>query len=170
MKKGVVVFSCCLLAACFGDDNEDLRKWMAEASRDIKVGIAPLPQVKNYESAIYEGAELPHPFAASRLGGEKKAGGGNGPELDGREKEPLESFPLESLKYVGIMTKNNVRHAIIQADSSLYQVKVGNYMGQNFGRISEIGETEITLKEIVPDAAGDWVERESTMLLQGQEG
>ncbi|MDR2507255.1 MAG: pilus assembly protein PilP [Candidatus Accumulibacter sp.] len=169
MKKGIVVFSCCLLTACFGDDNEDLRKWMAEVSRDVKVGIAPLPQVKNYDSAIYEGSELPHPFAVSRLGGEKKASG-NAPDHGDREKEPLESFPLESLKYVGAMTKNNVRHAIIQADSSLYQVKVGNYMGQNFGRISAIGEMEITLKEIVPDAAGDWVERESTMLLQGQEG
>jgi type IV pilus assembly protein PilP len=68
------------------------------------------------------------------------------------------------------MVKDKVPYAVIEADASLYQVKVGNYMGQNFGSIAKIEETVITLNEVVQDAAGDWVERESTLLLQGQEG
>jgi type IV pilus assembly protein PilP len=88
-----------------------------------------------------------------------------------RQREPLEAYPLESLKYVGIMTRTEDKssYGIIQADSSLYQVKTGNYLGQNFGRITEISESGVTLKELVQDGAGDWIERVSSLLLQGQE-
>jgi type IV pilus assembly protein PilP len=82
----------------------------------------------------------------------------------------LEAYPLESLKYVGVMTKKKVSYAIIQVDGSLYQVRVGNYMGQNFGVITKVSESEVTLKELTQDSAGDWVERVSALLLQGQEG
>jgi type IV pilus assembly protein PilP len=82
----------------------------------------------------------------------------------------LEAYPLESLKYVGVMTKKKVSYAIIQVDGSLYQVRVGNYMGQNFGVITKVSESEVTLKELTQDSAGDWVERASALLLQGQEG
>ncbi|MDR1275245.1 MAG: pilus assembly protein PilP [Candidatus Accumulibacter sp.] len=170
MKRlGIVVF-CALTAACSGGEHEDLRLWMVEATRDIKGKVTPLPQINVYESATYEGTNLPDPFSASRIGGEKKVGRGVDPGRDNRPKEPLESYPLESLKYVGIMVKDKVPYAVIEADASLYQVKVGNYMGQNFGSIAKIEETVITLNEVVQDAAGDWVERESTLLLQGQEG
>jgi type IV pilus assembly protein PilP len=170
MKKLCAAVFCGLIAGCSGGDHEDLRLWMAEATRDIKGRVTPLPQINIYESAAYEGIGLPDPFSSSRLGGEKKAGGGVAAPVDDRPKEPLEFFPLESLKYVGIMVKDKVSYAVIEADASLYQVKVGNHMGQNFGSISKIEETVITLKEVVQDAAGDWVERESTLLLQGQEG
>jgi type IV pilus assembly protein PilP len=169
MKKlGAFIF-CALIAGCSGGDHEDLRLWMAEATRDIKGRVTPLPQINIYESATYEALGLPDPFSSSRLGGEKKTSGGVAPVED-RPKEPLEFFPLESLKYVGLMVKDKVPYAVIEADTSLYQVKVGNHMGQNFGSVSKIEETVITLKEVVQDAAGDWVERESTLLLQGQEG
>ena len=90
------------------------------------------------------------------------------PDLN-RHREPLESYPLESLKYVGVLTKAKNSYAIVLADGSLYQVRVGNYMGQNFGVITKVSEEEVALKELVQDSAGDWVERESTLLLQGQE-
>ncbi|MDR1164207.1 MAG: pilus assembly protein PilP, partial [Candidatus Accumulibacter sp.] len=141
MKKlGVVVF-CVLLTACSGGEHEDLRLWMVEATRDIKGKVTPLPQISVYESATYEGANLPDPFSASRIGGEKKVGRSLDAEIRDRVKEPLESYPLESLKYVGIMVKDKVPYAVIEADASLYQVKVGNYMGQNFGSIAKIEET-----------------------------
>lgn len=91
------------------------------------------------------------------------------PDMD-RPREPLESYPLESLKYVGVMSRKKVSFAIILVDGALYQVRVGNYMGQNFGVITKITDSELTLKELIQDSAGDWVERESSLLLQGQEG
>jgi len=96
---------------------------------------------------------------------QKKGGGGFKPDLD-RPKEPLELYPLESLQYVGVITRAKLSYAIIQVESALYQIKIGNYMGQNFGVVVDVSESEVTLRELVQDSAGDWVERTSTLLLQ----
>lgn len=166
-----VTLACVTLTACSGGDNEDLRKWMNDVTRGIKGSIPPLPQVKPYEPVPYDAGALVDPFRSSKIGNEQKKSGGGGvqPDLD-RPREPLEAYPLESLKFVGVITRNKQSYAIIQVDSALYQVKAGNYVGQNFGVITRITETEMTLKELVQDSAGDWVERSSTLLLQAQEG
>jgi len=171
MRTIAVVLASLVLVACSGGDNEDLRQWMNDATKDIKGRIPPLPQVKPYEPVPYDVGNLIDPFKSSKVGAEQKKSGGSGmqPDLE-RPREPLEAYPLESLKYVGVMSRKKVSYAIIQVDSSLYQVRVGNYMGQNFGVITKITETETTLKELVQDSAGDWVERTSTLLLQVPEG
>lgn len=87
-----------------------------------------------------------------------------------RRKEPLEAYPLESLTMVGVLVQNQVMHALIRADKSLYQVKVGNYLGQDFGVITDIGDAEIKLTELVEDTDGDWVRRDRSLLLQEQQG
>ena len=171
MRTIAVALASLVLVACSGGDNEDLRQWMNDAAKDIKGRIPPLPQVKPYEPVPYDVGNLIDPFKSSRAGTEQRKAGGRGmqPDLD-RPREPLEAFPLESLKYVGVMTRKKVSYAIIQVDSSLYQVKVGNYLGQNFGVVTKISESEATLKELVQDSAGDWVERSSTLFLQVPEG
>jgi len=171
MKKIPVALMCLVLVACTGGDNQDLRQWMSEAGKDIKGKIPPLPEVKPYEPVAYDAGNLLDPFKPAKIGPEQKknAGGGVQPDMD-RPREPLEAYPLESLKYVGVMTKKNVSFAIIQVDSALYQVRVGNYMGQNFGVITKVAESEVTLKELTQDSAGDWVEKTSALLLQSQEG
>lgn len=143
---------------------------MNDAAKDIKGKIPPLPQVKPYEPVAYDAGNLIDPFKPAKIAPEKKAsGGGVQPNFD-RPREPLEAYPLESLKYVGVMSRKNSAYAIVQVDGSLYQVRAGNYLGQNFGVITKITESEVVLKELVQDAAGDWVERVSSLLLQGQEG
>ncbi|WP_301103274.1 pilus assembly protein PilP [Propionivibrio sp.] len=171
MRKIAVALASVVLVACSGGDNEDLRAWMNDAAKDIKGKIPPLPQVKPYEPVPYDVGNLTDPFKSSKIGAEQKKSGGSGlqPDLD-RPREPLEAYPLESLKYVGVMTKKKVSYAIVQVDGSLYQVRIGNYMGQNFGVVTRVSESEVTLKELVQDSAGDWVERASTLLLQVQEG
>jgi type IV pilus assembly protein PilP len=82
-----------------------------------------------------------------------------------RRKEPLEAFPLEQLKMVGTLSQGNDTYALVRADKTLYRVKKGNYMGQNFGLITDVTESEIKLKEIVQDSAGDWAERQSVLPL-----
>ena len=85
-------------------------------------------------------------------------------------KEPLEAFPLEQLKMVGTLSQGNDVYALVRADKTLYRVKKGNYMGQNFGLITDVTEGEIKLKEIVQDSAGDWTERQSTLPLLEETG
>ncbi|WP_153109653.1 pilus assembly protein PilP [Propionivibrio limicola] len=171
MRKIALLLTPLVLVACSaGNEHEDLRQWMNEVSKGIKGKIPPLPQVKVYEPSPYDVANLLEPFSSSKISLERKKGsaGGVQPDLD-RPREPLESYPLESLRYVGVMSRNKLSYAIIQADGVLHHVRVGNYMGQNFGVVTRISETEVALKELVQDAAGDWVERESKLLLQEQE-
>ena len=171
MKKSIVVLLSMLLLACSNTEHEDLRQWMSETSKGIKGKIPELPQVKPYEAVPYEVGNLLDPFKPGKIGPDQKKGGGGGlqPDLD-RPREPLEAYPLESLKYVGVMTRKGTSFAIVLVDGALYQVRAGNYMGQNFGVITQISESELKLKELVQDPAGDWTERESVLMLQGQEG
>ena len=170
MKK-ILVSVCIVLASCAqSGDQQDLQQWMNDAAKGIKGRIPPLPQVKPYEPVAYDVGNLVDPFKPAKIAPEgKKGGGGVQPDFD-RPREPLEAYPLESLKYVGVMSKKKVSYAIVLVDGSLYQVRTGNYLGQNFGVVTKISEAEVVLKELVQDAAGDWVERVSSLQLQGQEG
>lgn len=166
MRRPAILICCIALVACSTDDHEELREWMAAVALDAKAKIPPLPVVEAYEAVPYDVGNLLDPFKSAKMApDEKKGGGGFRPDLD-RPKEPLELYPLESLKYVGVMTRKKVSYAIVQVDGTLHQIKIGNYMGQNFGVIVNISESEITLRELVQDSAGDWVERTSSLLLQ----
>ncbi len=159
------VTAALLLSAC-GDQQEDLRNWMAEASKDLKPNLRPLPPIQQIVPVSYEGAGLVDPFRAAKLEPDKKSG--MAPDAN-RRREPLEAYPLESLKMVGVLMRRGQAHAIVAADKTLHQVRVGNYLGQNYGHITAISETEITLKELVEDiAGGEWTERISTLQLQEQ--
>ena len=87
------------------------------------------------------------------------------PEL-ARRKEPLESFPLDAMSVVGSIYKAGQPVVLVKVDNLLYQVKLGAYLGQNYGRVTKISETEVTLREIVQDAVGEWIERVATLQLQ----
>ena len=166
MKRTAIFMACLGLAACGGEEHQDLRQWMKESTKDFKGKIPPLPEIRNFPVVAYEAGDLLDPYNASKIEPERKAGGGGiKPDLD-RRKEPLEAYPLESRKMVGTLIKGKMVHALIQADKNLHQAKIGNYMGQNFGIITDINETEIKLKELVPDSLGDYTERTSTLQLQ----
>ena len=166
MRTFAVLLGSVFLVVCSAGDHEDLREWMKTVTLDSKARIPSLLVVEPYEPVAYDVGNLLDPFRPAKVGPEeKKGGGGFRPDLD-RPREPLELYPLESLKYVGVMTRRKVSYAIIQVDATLYQVKVGNYMGQNFGVVVNVSESEITLRELIQDSAGDWVERTSTLLLQ----
>ena len=83
-----------------------------------------------------------------------------------RRKEPLEAYPLDSMSMVGSVTKAGRPYALLRVDNLLYQVKQGDYLGQNYGKITKISETDVALREIVQDAAGEWIERTSALQLQ----
>lgn len=164
MKRMLVTALVLGLTGCGGDGMDDLVKFVNDSGRDLQGKIEPLPQVKPYEAFTYEAFDLPDPFKPRKLS--MKGGGGLQPDL-ARPREPLESYSLETLKMVGVLSKNGVIHAVIQTpDKTIYHVRKGNYVGQNFGMITEITDHSITLREIVQDSGGDWAERTSTLSLQ----
>jgi type IV pilus assembly protein PilP len=125
--------------------------------------------VKPYEPVPYKAFDQTDPFSSTKIElvtkSASSAGGGLKPDFN-RPKEPLEAYPLESLKMVGVLQQRKASFALVKADVGLYRVKVGNYMGQNFGLITTITESQIQLRELIQDPAGDWAERQSTLQLQ----
>lgn len=163
MKRLLILAAAMTLAACSADQ-EDIQGWMAEQEKGMKGTVKPLPEVQPFPVVEYVAGDAA-PFAPARIEPEAKPGVGRGPDLD-RLREPLEAYPLESLALVGVMQQGRREHALVKADKSLYQVRVGNYVGQNFGLVTDIAESEVTVKELVEDLNGDWVERTSKLLLQ----
>jgi len=167
MKSIHLAFVLILLSGCGGEEYKDLRDFVKDSGANMRGKIEPPPEVKPYENFAYNNdASLPDPFkphkSDSHSGGKI---GVNQPDMD-RPKEALEEFSLESLKMVGYLYQNKVGFAIIRAaDGKLYRVKAGNHMGTNFGMIKEVSETDVTIKEMVQDSAGEWTERISSLQL-----
>ncbi len=157
------------LAACSVDEHQDLKQWMAEASEGMHGRVQPIPEIKPFPVVSYDAGDLPEPFSPSKAMPEKRASsGGVQPDFD-RPREPLEAYPLESLRMVGVLRKNKALYALVQVDNMVHQVRTGNHLGQDFGVVSSITEAQISVKELVQDPSGhttDWVERLATLQLQ----
>jgi len=165
--RHLAVFSTLVLAACGSGEFSDLKEFVDQSGQGLRGRVEPLPQVKPYEPITYNAFELPDPFKPRKIepskGGSKLA-----PDFT-RRKEPLEAFPLESLTMVGTLARNKTTYALVRTpESDVFQVRAGNYMGQNYGVIIEIGDGELKLKELLQDGAGDWTERSSSLQLQQQ--
>ena len=170
MKRLILPAALALALAGCSSEGDELRTFVRDSDKGLPRRVDPLPAVKPFEPFTYEGFDLPDPFKPRKLTANKEgAGGGLAPELN-RRKEPLEAFPLEQLKMVGTLTQGNDTYALVRADKTLYRVKKGNYMGQNFGLITDVNDGEIKLKEIVQDSAGDWAERQSVLPLLEEAG
>ncbi len=169
MRNLAIIAALLLLAACGGDQHQDLKEELKTLTKDLRGQIPPLPVVKPYEPVPYKALDLPDPFGPAKIelavaAAAKSKVGANAPDTT-RPKEPLEAYPLESLKMVGTLTQKGVTFALVRADSSVYRIKKGNYLGQNFGIVTEISENQINLKELVQDASGDWTERKIALQL-----
>lgn len=158
-----------ILAACGNETHGDLEAFIKDSGKGLRGQVVPVPEVQPYSHFPYTAFEIPNPFKPRKNKLTKGEGGGLQPDLE-RRKEALEKFPLESLKMVGSLEQDERSYALIMApDSTLHRVKAGGYLGQNFGLISNISESEVNLKEIVQDSTGDWAERVSTLMLEDQE-
>ena len=162
-----------LIAGCGEERSTEVRKELEALSKDLRGKVDPLPPVKSYDPVQYKGESMLDPFVPGRIvvaqaaGSAGGGGGGVQPDLN-RPKEPLEAFPLEAIQMVGTLSQSKEMYALVKAGTNLFRVKKGNYMGQNFGVITSIDEGQISLKEVVQDSGGDWVERSTS--LQMQEG
>ena len=165
MNRAAILACVVLTAGCSGGDHGDIPVWMDEQAKGMRGAVKALPEIKPFPVVDYVGADADDPFRKGRMEVEKRASSTLRPNLD-RRREPLEAYPLESLRMVGVLSQGRNTHALVLADKSLHQIKVGNYMGQNFGVVTNISDHDVTLKELVEDVHGDWVERISALTLQ----
>lgn len=170
MKRVLVLACAAVLAACGGEQHSDLKKELNDMTKGLRGRVDPLPQVRPYEPVPYQAESEVDPFRPGRIevatqGTTGVATSGPKPDLD-RPKEALEAFPLESIQMVGSLTQGRETYGLVKAGPNLYRVRKGNYMGQNFGVITGIDEVQISMKELIQEGSGEWVERASSLQLQ----
>jgi type IV pilus assembly protein PilP len=161
------------LAGCTSSGEEELQQWMTDQRAQTRPQVQPIPEPKKFTPQAYTQEAATDPFSNQKLtqalkrdSAQVSANAGLiAPELT-RRKEPLESFPLDAMSMVGSLVKLGQPVALVKIDNLLYQVRPGNYLGQNYGKITKVGETEVSLREIVQDAGGEWIERTAKLQLQ----
>jgi type IV pilus assembly protein PilP len=157
-----------LLAAC-QQDTRDLQEYIQQVKARPGGDIEPIPSIEPHEPYLYPGHER-SPFDSSVIARPLPAPPAGVPGtalIDvSRPREPLESFPLDSLRMVGSLEQEGVRYALVRTpDRTIQSVTAGNYMGQNHGRILQVTPREILLVEVVPDAFGGYIERDNSVAL-----
>lgn len=162
-----------LLSGCTSSGQDELREWMQTERSAIRPQVKPIPEPTKFVPQAYLGERLIEPFSNEKLASVLRSSDVSPvvnsalitPELN-RRKQPLEAFPLDSMSMVGSLNRQGQLVALVKVDSLLYQVKPGSYLGQNYGRVMKITETEVVLREIVQDAVGEWTERPAALQLQ----
>lgn len=155
-----------MLTACGQNDFSDLEAFVQSAGEGLHGQIDPLPEIRPHQYFTYQAFDVSSPFVPRKNDHVQTVGNGIQPDLT-RHKEVLESYPLESLLMVGTLQQRDKIFAVIKSpDGTLYRVQVGNYLGQNFGKINHISESEVQLLEIVQDGVNEWTEKTSALMLK----
>ena len=170
LLRCLVIVATGTLAACSGNPASDLESYVQDVKSQQPAEIEPLPEFEPYESFAYQAADLRDPFTEPTFSSKQAAvatSSGNGikPDFD-RPTEPLEEFPLDSLRMVGTLEQASQSWALVNdTDGTIHRVQSGNYIGQNHGKITRITEFEVELTEIIPDGIGGWVERQASIAI-----
>ena len=168
------VLACVALVGC-APQHDDLNQWVAQEQRTVVPKVTPLKPPAEYVPQAYVEAASAEPFGRDRLVRilKRETAQTEGAALIAaelkRRKEPLEAYPLDTMRMVGTLDGNGRRVALVRVDGVLYQVRVGERLGQNFGLVTKISDDEVSLREIAQDAAGEWGERPAALQLQTQE-
>jgi type IV pilus assembly protein PilP len=162
-----------LLAGCGDGDVKEVHDWMDQVQRETRPAVKPLSVPKDFIPYAYGAKEAVEPFSPNKLLGElakaaETAPDPNKPDMK-RPRELLESYPLDTMQMVGTLQKGGAIYALLQIDRAVHQVRAGQHIGPNFGIVTRVGEDAITIREVVQDAAGEWVERMAKLELQSKE-
>ena len=176
VRKSEIIglLSLCVLGVvgCAASYQEELRQWMDQERRSVVPKVTPISEPKQFVAAKYKESEAADPFNMSRLtvALQKDKAQNAGALLiaaeEKRAKEPLENYPLDTIVMVGSLTKGGRIVGLVKVDNLLYQVVPGNHLGQDYGKIMAIDEGQSTLREIVQDSLGEWIEKITVMQLQ----
>jgi type IV pilus assembly protein PilP len=159
-----VAMVACVLAGCGASDEDALRHWMASARSARVPPPPPLPEPTPYAAREYAARNAPEPFAQTKIG-ELNRALAESPEAH-RQREALEDFPLENFRMMGSMRKAGQTYAIVQVDNKVHHIRVGQYLGQSYGRVVRITDQEIVLRELVREGVGEWKEKMTSLKLE----
>lgn len=167
--------AACALAAlaltgCGDNGVQEVKQWMAQTKSQTRASIPKLSEPKQFMPFTYSAKDSADPYDPAKLAVafaklQNNSKTGIKPDLD-RRREPLEAYPLDTIKMVGTLQKPGLSYALMQVDKAIFQIKIGNYIGSNLGMVTKITDYAVELKEIVQDASGDWVERNAKLELQ----
>lgn len=152
------------LVAC-GGNADDLREYIDEVKSRPGGRIEPLPTIRPAPTFAYVAGDRRSPFMPDIPGpvANTNPNSSAGPDPN-RPREFLEQFPLDSLRMVGSLEINDVMAGLVQAsDGLVHRVTVGNHLGQNYGRVQSITDSEIELVEIIPDGLGGYIRRPASI-------
>ena len=169
MKRLALILPAVLALGACGGENEELQQWMDQQAKEIRPRVEPIAPPTKFVPQPYLSGSALEPFNARKMSATSQITRQPNAVLASemrRRKEPLEAFPLDSMAMVGSVSRGGQPYALIKVDNLLHYVRAGEYMGQNFGRITKVTDKDVTLREIVQDAAGEWIERTSTLQLQ----
>ena len=170
--RGILLLLCpLLLLGCASEEHQDLRSWMREEAKGMKGKVPSLPEITAFPVVAYETETLTQPFSSGKIVTLEAVADKTAPDRN-RTKQPLEIFPIEDLKVVGIIMAGTVPYALIQtpAPNKPKHVRVGEYMGRSFGKITAISRESVTVLETVKDAGGAWVEQEKVLMVPKEGG
>ncbi|MFP5074373.1 pilus assembly protein PilP [Neisseria sp. WLZKY-1] len=167
MKKIILLSAFLCLSAC-DDEPEDLRVWVDATKKEAEKKVKPVEIPIGVPALTYTPAIQPvlDAFNSKRLSTNQK--GVNAPDLN-RPKEVLEAFNLDSIKYVGSFKKAGTTSAFVEVEGHVYTVVPGNYIGQNYGKVTKIQDDAILITELVEDANGNWTFRPAELILSSSE-
>lgn len=164
--------SVLLLTGCGDNGITELKAWMEQVKTKAVPRVTPISEPKVFIPASYAGRNQIDPFDPAKLlavFARMAAANDNGKKPDfERPKEALEGFQLDTMKMVGTVSVKNVRIALIQVGKITYKATVGSWIGQNFGKVTNITDSQVNIIETVQDSAGkgDWIDRKATLELQ----
>lgn len=168
-KLIIVLFVPLVLQACKDATMGDLRNFVDTAYQDKKPEIEPLPEIRPYKGFEYSASQDQDPFNVENIVNSRSAALESGLSPDAnRRKEALEQYPLDALKLVGTMSQGDKPWVIVQtSEGTAHRATIGNYMGQNDGKIKQIivDEQRLVLAELVIDPKGVWVTREVEIII-----
>jgi len=164
----------CLLAALAltgcAKGFDELQGWIDSERRTAQPRVQPLQPPRQFTPEAYNGMQAVDPFSGQKLSvalrqETAQPNSAIAAELS-RRREPLEAFPLDAMTMVGSLARQGRSVAVVRVENLLYQVKAGDYLGQNYGRVTKVEETRVEIRELVQDATGEWVTRPAVLLLQ----
>ena len=175
----ILLISAGLISGCVIDDRTALERKVEDILKRPPGRIEPLPEIKPYESYAYKSgkAAARDPFKLFYEKPTEQVAEGKDTglteemerEIKNRNREELEVFELDSLHMVGTIEDQNIQWGIVlDPEGTVHRVKVGNYMGKNIGKILNIFEDRIELREIVKNPDGRWEERQAAVALAAQ--
>lgn len=173
--KRLLVLGCVgislVLTGCASSEHDDLKEWMKEQAKSMRGKVQPLPEITAFPAVAYTGEQLTPPFSGSKILTTDATSDKTAPDRD-RARQALENFPLEDLKVMGVLFDGKTHYALIKtpAPNKPKHVRVGEFVGQNFGKITAITGDGMTVLETVKDSNGAWVERETNILVPKEGG